>query len=130
MQSFRKKPVVIEAQQYVDAESGSEIISRIIDEGGTASLHCVDLGQPDHGGHTIMIRTLEGDMHASSGDWVIRGVQGEFYPCKPEIFEATYDVADASQEQGKYTTHACPTCGHVHLPPNDDAQQGEGPARD
>ena len=38
-----------------------------------------------------MIHTLEGDMRVSSGDWIIRGVQGEFYPCKPDIFKATYE---------------------------------------
>lgn len=90
-QRFRKKPVEIEAQQYTDAESGSEIIKRILAAGGSASLHCVDPDQPDHGGHTIRIRTLEGDMHAALGDWVIRGVQGEFYPCKPDIFAATHE---------------------------------------
>ena len=93
-QRFRKKPVEIEAQQYTDAESGSEIIQRILDAGGSASLHCVDPDQPDHGGHTIRIRTLEGDMHAALGDWVIRGVQGEFYPCKPDIFAATYEAVN------------------------------------
>jgi hypothetical protein len=89
---YRKKPVEIEAQQYINATNGTEIIQRIIDAGGSASLHCVDPDSPDHGGHTIMIRTLEGDMHAAFGDWVIRGVQGEFYPCKPDIFAATYDA--------------------------------------
>ena len=39
----------------------------------------------------MIIRTLEGDMLASSGDWIIKGVNGEFYPCKPEIFEKTYE---------------------------------------
>lgn len=94
MSTFRKKPVEIEAQQYTDAKSGSEIIQRILDAGGSASLHCVDPDEQDHGGHTIRIRTLEGDMHASIGDWVICGVQGEFYPCKPDIFAATYDEVD------------------------------------
>jgi hypothetical protein len=42
--------------------------------------------------------TLEGDMRVSVGDWVIRGVQGEFYPCKPDIFEATYEPARATDE--------------------------------
>ena len=37
------------------------------------------------------IRTLEGDMHLTEGDWIIRGVKGEYYPCKPDIFEATYE---------------------------------------
>jgi hypothetical protein len=89
---YRKKPVEIEAQQYIDAKSGTEIIQRILEADGRASLRCIDPGKADHGGHTIMIRTLEGDMHAAFGDWVIRGVQGEFYPCKPDIFAATYEA--------------------------------------
>ena len=49
-------------------------------------------GRPvDFDGHVIAIDTLEGEMHADPGDWIIRGVQGEFYPCKPDIFEATYE---------------------------------------
>ena len=43
----------------------------------------------------ISIRTLEGTMTASPGDWIIRGVSGEFYPCKPDIFEQTYEVVDS-----------------------------------
>ncbi len=42
---------------------------------------------------TLEIPTLEGTMHASQGDWIIRGVKGELYPCKPDIFEATYEPA-------------------------------------
>jgi len=102
-QTFRKKPVEIEAQQYMDAKSSTEIIQRILDAGGSASLHCVNPDEQDHGGHTIRIRTLEGDMHASIGDWVIRGVQGEFYPCKPDIFEQTYTAAD--QPDGQDDAH-------------------------
>lgn len=41
----------------------------------------------------LVIHTLEGDLAASPGDWIIKGVKGEFYPCKPDIFEATYDPA-------------------------------------
>jgi hypothetical protein len=89
---YRKKPVEIEAQRYADAKSGTEIIQRILDANGSASLHCLEPDKADHGGHTIMIRTLEGDMHAAFGDWVIRGVQGEFYPCKPDIFAVTYET--------------------------------------
>ena len=43
----------------------------------------------------VAIPTLEGTMRAEIGDWIIRGVKGEFYPCKPDIFEATYEPADA-----------------------------------
>jgi hypothetical protein len=46
--------------------------------------------------HGVVIHTLEGDMKAAYGDYVIRSVQGEFYPCKPEIFAATYEPADGA----------------------------------
>ena len=42
----------------------------------------------------LLLRTLEGDMQASVGDWIIRGIAGEFYPCKPDIFEATYEPVE------------------------------------
>lgn len=78
MGKFRKKPVVIEAIQWT-GENLSEILNFV---GPTAN----------HGDVTgLTIRTLEGDHHASEGDFIIKGVQGEFYPCKPEIFEATYE---------------------------------------
>jgi hypothetical protein len=77
MPKFRKKPVVIEAVQLTPL-SLSEVEEFV---GG-------DLEFRD--GEAI-IATLEGAMHASPGDWIIKGVQGEFYPCKPDIFEATYE---------------------------------------
>lgn len=77
MAKYRKKPVVIEAVQYTGQNFGE------MDEfvGGDAELRD---GQ-------LFIATLEGEMRASLGDWIIKGVKGEFYPCKPEIFEATYE---------------------------------------
>jgi hypothetical protein len=42
----------------------------------------------------LIISTLEGDLRASPGDWIIRGVKGEFYPCKPDIFAATYEPVE------------------------------------
>ena len=83
MPYFRKKPVVIEAQQFTE-ESKNQVFNWI---------SCTR--QPDwdaDGKPTLRIHTLEGDVTASLGDWVIRGVKGEFYPCKPDIFEATYEV--------------------------------------
>lgn len=50
-----------------------------------------------HIANTLVIPTLEGDMHASFGDWIIQGVAGEFYPCKPEIFAKTYEPATAHE---------------------------------
>jgi hypothetical protein len=86
MPRFTKKPVSIEARRFTnnneaDDAQMNELVAWI---GGTAF----------HNGTDIFIPTLEGEMRAMCGDWIIRGVNGEFYPCKPEIFEATY-VADS-----------------------------------
>lgn len=64
---------------------------------GESETHIVDgeiLGLPELGVNFIEIVTLEGEMHASPGDYVIRGVKGEFYPCKPDIFAATYEPVE------------------------------------
>lgn len=78
MPKYRKKPVVIDAEQWnpgVVIEGVEEI--------------------KDLTGQTVgIIHTLEGDMTALPGDWIITGVQGEKYPCKPDIFEATYEDAN------------------------------------
>lgn len=90
-QRFRKKPVEIEAMQWVhDApQSAAPVLSWIREHSGVATFAPLT-------GPAIVISTLEGDMHASSGDWIIRGVQGEFYPCKPDIFAQTYDDLEAA----------------------------------
>jgi hypothetical protein len=78
---YRKKPVVIEAIQYNGTtDSRSEICAFMGLERITFS---------DTQG--VFIPTLEGVMTASIGDWIIKGVKGEFYPCKPDIFAATYE---------------------------------------
>jgi hypothetical protein len=85
MAQFRKKPVEIEAVQLA-GDSVSEAINFVpLDQfaGGGMS--------PDDGRFYVDIRTLEGVMRATEGDWIIRGVQGEHYPCKPDIFRATYE---------------------------------------
>lgn len=79
---FRKKPVVIEARQINtrDYDDLCEILGWC---GGRAIDHDDD--------HVIAIDTLEGTMEAGDTDWIIRGVQGEFYPCRADIFAVTYD---------------------------------------
>lgn len=82
MPMFRKKPVVIEAIMF-DGLNHLEIYEFT---GGKSSPRVVsDFGMP------LTIPTLEGDHTASVGDWIIKGVAGEFYPCKPDIFAATYE---------------------------------------
>ncbi|MFN3953226.1 MAG: hypothetical protein ACK4LQ_02155 [Pararhodobacter sp.] len=89
MPFFREKPVVIEAVQFTGSVgSANEVLAWIGVNGGGA--YRVSYTKPDSG---LMIRTLDVDMHARPGDWIIKGVQGEFYPCKPDIFAATYEPA-------------------------------------
>jgi len=81
MKLYRKKPAVIEAVQYGD-DNRDEILAWIGADSLPGSLH-----RPPR----IFIYTLEGSMEAALGDWIIKGVKGEFYPCKPDIFEETYE---------------------------------------
>ena len=91
---FRKKPVVIEAIQSTGTpESNREIIDWTRGSATPASMD----QHPEHGS-LLSINTLEGTHWVSSGDWVIKGVAGEFYPCKPDIFEQTYEAACQNQE--------------------------------
>lgn len=85
---FRKKPVEIEAFQLTETNRG-EILNwaRSYAELG----HQIGAVPANDHPHQMFIHTLEGIMLADVGDWIIRGVQGEFYPCKPDIFEATYE---------------------------------------
>lgn len=88
---FRKKPVVIEAKQLTK-DSLFPIIKWINEEGGKAGEWCWDEDDDQFiVERYITIETLEGNMKALENDWIIKGVQGEFYPCKPDIFEQTYE---------------------------------------
>lgn len=91
---FRKKPVEVEAMQ-VDGtvERSYELLNWIVTNGGDAVR-----GHSSTHGYDITVGTLEGDMHATPGDWIIRGIQGEFYPCKPDIFAASYEAVPAPRE--------------------------------
>lgn len=80
MAKYRKKPVVIEAVQFT--RGNFEEIEKFV--GGDAEWRDREL----------IIATLEGPLHASNNDYIIKGVQGEFYPCKPDIFEATYEAVE------------------------------------
>lgn len=92
MPKFRKRPVVIEAIQYHPGKNCEEVAAFL---GYDYPVDCdSDLDPEDHSDQPWLIATLEGTMEASPGDWIIRGVQGEFYPCKPDIFEATYEKVE------------------------------------
>lgn len=81
---FRKKPVVIEAERYWDslAIPPKGVLNFCVKE-PLAAGQCSAQGMAH-------IHTLEGPLHVSDGDWIITGVKGERYPCKPDIFDATY----------------------------------------
>jgi hypothetical protein len=86
VKKFRKKPVVIEALQWM-GKGNYELA--IFLNGNNWKHKLADNISPEK----LIIHTLEGDMTASIGDWIIKGVKGEFYPCKPDIFEQTYEPA-------------------------------------
>jgi hypothetical protein len=87
MPKFVKKPVIIEAVQWTG--NNKLEISEFVHDSER---------RYDFQGDALFIHTLEGSMRATKGDYIIKGVEGEFYPCKPEIFEKTYANSDAIGE--------------------------------
>ena len=85
MAKYRKKPVIVEAVQY---DGTRESLLKIAQLQQAPSWLKVD-------GDDLLIPTLEGVMRAKVGDYVIKGVKGELYPCKPDIFEQTYEPVDS-----------------------------------
>lgn len=87
MSKYRKKPVVIEAFQFT---GGSNIESAVplwfVDAVLARTIFTLE--------DCIIIKTLEGDMRGEVGDWIIRGVKHEIYPCKPDVFAATYEAVE------------------------------------
>lgn len=89
---FRKKPVVVYAIKFeTNNESDDKNMNEIVKWVNQGKMEN-DILHAWHNGTNIFIRTLEGNMIAQCGDWIIRGVSGEFYPCKPDIFEKTYEA--------------------------------------
>jgi len=82
---YRKKPVVIEAVQWNNRKI-------VCPPGPLWFEEAERRGDIQLAGVTLYIKTLEGEMKAEPGDWIIRGIKGELYPCKPDIFEATYEA--------------------------------------
>lgn len=90
MAKFKKKPVVVEAFHWTADENQKEdpqwLTSRL-----NSSVRVINNGTPQV---QMEIDTLEGTMVATPGDWIIQGVKGEIYPCKPDIFAMTYDPVE------------------------------------
>jgi len=82
MNKYRKKPVVIEAAQFLATKQSFDNVM---------ALGSIKWRGGSMGSGFFVIETLEGEHIVTKGDWVIKGVKGEFYPCKPDIFELTYD---------------------------------------
>jgi hypothetical protein len=92
VKQYRKKPVVVQAMLFsTNNEVGSPTMDAIVNWANQGQ----DKPNAWHNGTDIFINTLEGEMRATVGDYIIRGVKGEFYPCKPDIFEATYEEVAA-----------------------------------
>jgi hypothetical protein len=85
---YRKKPVEVEAMQFTE-----DAAARLVDWSGATPFPAgIDWATGESVEGYLVIQTLEGPIRASLGDWIIRGIKGEFYPCKPDIFEATYEA--------------------------------------
>jgi hypothetical protein len=95
MAKYRKKPVVIEAWQFSPPQYGpyTDLPDWISPAWFAEEIERDTYGRERRGSTVIQVPTLEGVMTARVGDWIIRGVKGEVYPCKPDIFEATYEPA-------------------------------------
>ena len=90
---YTKKPVTIEAVQWT-GDNWQEIQRFVPD-----AVRVIDM-------NGLRVKTLEGELNVSKGDYIIKGVKGEFYPCKPDIFQQTYDPAEATVKPD-----GCPFCG-------------------
>jgi len=88
---YRKKPVVVEAVKW-DGSNLQEVKDFV-----GKNFECI----PSDTALRLIIHTLEGDHVCSEGDFIIKGVKGEFYPCKPDIFEQTYESAEDADEDGE-----------------------------
>jgi hypothetical protein len=91
MAQYRKKPVIIEAVQYNNlnrVEIEKFVGKKLHQELETETAYLAGKGSPKF---SLIIETLEGNHKAMPNDYIIKGIKGEFYPCKPDIFEATYE---------------------------------------
>lgn len=88
MAKYRKKPIVIEAIQWDGSTKSFNLIQELNSLGKRTIISESDIDDVTD----LIIPTLEGDMRALIGDWIIKGINGEVYPCKPDIFAKTYDL--------------------------------------
>lgn len=135
---YRKKPIVVDAMQLppVDEDASEELID---------FLHAMDEDWESEKDGYLVIKTMEGNMAAKPGDWIIKGIKGEYYPCDATVFAESYDVAwldtmtherwleleknqelTLTEEEIKNGWHFCPEWDGLLVNSNDD--EGEGAA--
>lgn len=90
---FRKKPVVIEAIRFTGGEASFNEVKKFM-----GSAYCIS-GSRNDLWDIIYIETLNGQVVVTVSEWIIKGVNGEFYPCADDIFQKTYEAVDAAQEE-------------------------------
>ncbi len=90
MPKFRKKPIIVDAKQW-NTINALEIVKW---SDGHVQPHIAYEGNTAVETNYLAVATLEGTMLADKGDWIIKGVNGEFYPCKPDIFVKTYELVE------------------------------------
>lgn len=88
---FRKKPIIVEAFIWTGGPDQKEDPVWMCDAIKHNEAYFIKAGTPYV---EFYIKTLEGDMRVNEGDWIIKGIQGEIYPCKPDIFKLTYEVVE------------------------------------
>lgn len=126
MSMYRKKPVTIEARRLYGTNAETHAVYKWIEENTLGSFEPLGVlegrANPPASGVSIdpsdgafLIATLEGVMKARPGDWIIRGVQGEFYPVKDSIFRATYEPVEEVQPAPEWVS-MCARCLTEHGP--------------
>lgn len=92
MNKYKKKPIIVEALKF----NGSNVneVRHFCGSSCTVFGYGLEEILPSKHYSQIIIHTLEGDMKVSNNDYIIKGIKGEFYPCKPDIFEQTYELVN------------------------------------
>ena len=91
MAIYRKKPVLIEAKKFLGTDENVEVLREWTGQNLVWELNGVDDGSEA----TLIIETLNGKVRAEVGEYIVRGVQGESYPCKSDIFESTHEFVES-----------------------------------
>jgi hypothetical protein len=117
MPRFRKRPVEIEAFQLLIGAPMPEWFTAALEAKTVEPLPPAQLGDLNWGSDGLVVHTLEGQMSADIGDWIIKGVEGELYPCKDSIFRVSYEAVEHASSCAVHNEPALPAgpcdCGGV-----------------